>query len=154
MVEIISPRTWTSEHFESMSWHDNHVHAFRLQEGEWGSGKLILDIDYILEWVKAEQKIRFRIVPACLAFLDVSELRMYLDYAASSAAHGPFSIHQITRRSEKRERYVAQIWNIAINWPKGEFEFVAAGFVQTSLGEPILCDAQMLQPGQRKSILI
>ena len=137
-----------------MSWHDNYVHAFRLQEGEWGSGKIILDIDYILEWVKTDSNMQFRIVPASLVFLNVSELRMNLDYAASSAAHGPFSIHQIKRRSETRERYVAQIWSISINWPKGEFEFVATGFEQTAVGEPILCNEQLLKPGQRKSILI
>jgi hypothetical protein len=26
--------TWTHETFDSMSWHDNHVHSLRIVEGE------------------------------------------------------------------------------------------------------------------------
>ena len=25
---------WTQQQFDEMSWHDNHVHAIRLEEGE------------------------------------------------------------------------------------------------------------------------
>ena len=154
MAEATIARRWTTEQFDSMSWHDNHVYALRLEEGEWGSGRLTLDIDYIMEWVKIESKVNFRVIPARLIFLEVSELRMNLDYSAASAAHGPFSIHAITHRSEDRQRYVAQIWNIAINWPKGEFEFMASGFEQIARGNPILCDEQRLGRDQRMEILI
>jgi hypothetical protein len=43
---------WTTNDFDAMSWHDVHVHEFRLdgyKESE-GSADLILDIDYILKW--------------------------------------------------------------------------------------------------------
>jgi hypothetical protein len=66
-----------------------------------------------------------------------------------SAALVPFSIHAIERRDEVRERYVAQVWKIAVNWPVGEITFEADGFEQRSTGEAVLTDLQVLSPAQR-----
>jgi hypothetical protein len=43
--------TWTEADFDSLGWHDVHVHGFRVLDGEHGAGELWLDIDYILDWV-------------------------------------------------------------------------------------------------------
>lgn len=132
-----------------MSWHDNHVHALRIVEGRHGAGELLLDLDYIVEWVKGDDGMRFRIVPATLRFTQVTHLRIALDYATPSAALVPFSIHAIERRDEVRERYVAQVWKIAVNWPVGQITFEAEGFEQRSTGEAVLSDLQVLSPAQR-----
>ena len=108
-----------------MSWHDNHVHAFGITQEEHGQGSLILDLDYIIEWVPHSDGCKFLILPATLCFMHVTSLRITLDYASPSTALGPFSIHAIEHRSEKRERYVAQIWTILVNWPEGEISFEA-----------------------------
>ncbi|MBD5804070.1 hypothetical protein AZOA_35130 [Azoarcus sp. Aa7] len=142
---------WTDRQFDEMSWHDNHVHALRVVEGAYGAGELVLDLDYIVEWICDAEGCSFRIVPATLSFLEVTNLRLSLDYASASAAMGPFSIHAIERRDEPRERYVAQVWKIAINWPKGEIEFEAKGFVQRATGEPVVSAAQCLRPEERGS---
>ena len=141
---------WTEAQFEDMSWHDNHVHALRIVEGAYGAGELVLDLDYILEWLCDAEEYRFRILPATLTFLDVTRLRVCLDYASPSAALSPFSIHAIERRPEARERYVAQIWRIVIDWPQGEIEFEAAGFVQHGTEPPVLCREQWLRPEERQ----
>jgi hypothetical protein len=141
---------WTDAQFDDLSWHDNHVHALRIVEGAYGAGELVLDLDYILEWICGAEEDRFRILPATLTFLDVTRLRICLDYATPSAALGPFAIHAIERRREARERYVAQVWKIVINWPKGEIEFEAAGFVQHGTGAPVLCHDQCLRPEERQ----
>ena len=84
-----------------MSWHDNHVHALRIIEGKDGAGELVLDIDYILEWLPPLEGVyTFRIVPVELRFLNVMDLRIELDYAAGPAALGPFSLAGIERRFE------------------------------------------------------
>jgi hypothetical protein len=141
---------WTHQQFEAMSWHDNHVHGLRIAEGNYGAGRLIIDLDYILEWVRSDDReIRFRIVPATLTFLDVTGLRVSLDYATPTAALGPFSIHAIERRVEQRERYEAQIWRILINWPVGEISFEASGFEQRGRGVPILTEHQGLTAEKR-----
>jgi hypothetical protein len=141
---------WTERQFEEMSWHDNHVHAIRIEEGEHGAGKLILDLDYILEWVKdARGVMRFSILPVALVFREVTSLRMTLDYATPTAAMGPFSIRAIERRTERRQRYTALLWNIVISWPSGEITFEAPGYEQRGAGKPILADQQCLRPQVR-----
>ncbi len=43
--------SWTEADFESLNFHDIHVHAIAIAESEQGTGRLTLDIDYILEWL-------------------------------------------------------------------------------------------------------
>jgi len=146
-------RVWTEEQFEGMSWHDNHVHAIRLESGEYGSGILELDLDYILEWNEASDgKFEFRIVPALLTFREVVSLRVGLDYATPTAAMGPFSIHAIERRTEVRPRYEATIWRITINWPVGNIEFEASGYEQRSIGPSRVVARQWLFPHERSHV--
>ena len=146
----MSAHAWSDQHFEEMSWHDNAVHALRIVEGVHGAGELVLDLDYILEWVKCEGgKCEFRIVPATLTFKGVTNLRISLDYATPTAALGPFSIHAIERRTERRARYEAQLWKILINWPVGEISFEALGFEQRSTGDPVHSAAMFLNPSER-----
>jgi hypothetical protein len=141
---------WTDAQFEEMSWHDNYVHGFRIVEGEHGFGELILDIDYILEWVAVQDQCQFRIVPATLRFFEVADLRLSLDYATPTAALTPFSLHSIERKFEKRERYTAQLWELQINWPTGKLTFQAKGFEQRARGAARLSSSQYLAPQERE----
>jgi hypothetical protein len=141
----MTEQVWTDDRFEEMSWHDNHVHGLRIIENNDGSGELVLDIDHIVEWVEgSDSAFRFRISPATLTFHHVMFLRISLDYATPTAAFTPFSISGIERRLEPRERYVAKLWTIPINWPAGELTFEARGFTQRSRREPVLYDGQCL----------
>ena len=92
------PRRWTNDDFEAMSWHDCHVHALRITEGQHGSGELELDIDYILEWRREQNTYSFLLVPARLRFHDVFALRIAVDWHHASAGLGPFSLSGIERR--------------------------------------------------------
>ncbi len=149
----MSAMKWTNEQFSDMSWHDNHVHGFRVVEGPYGAGELILDLDYILEWLCEPDGTKFKIVPVHLTFLEVCDLRVFLDYATPTAALGPFSIHSIERFSESRGHYVAEMWKISINWPKGEITFQAKGYEQHVTGAVVLSASQCLLPAERKHIL-
>jgi hypothetical protein len=151
---VTAGRRWTDADFASMSWHDNHVYAFRVDEGEWGSGTLTFDIDYIEEWLKEEKGFRFRIVPVKLVFKDVWALRLSLDYGSVSAGMCPFSIHAITRIEEPRERHTARVWTIDINWPKGQISFEASGFEQLSTGDTVVCEEQRIPAGLRGELRI
>ncbi len=141
---------WTHEQFDSMSWHDNHVHGLTLVEGEHGAGELLLDLDYIVEWLPGtDAGFRFRIVPAILRFLQVTDLRIALDYAAATAALAPFSLHSIERRNEVRARYTAQVWTLRVNWPVGEIAFESTGYEQRSTASEIVTELQRLRADQR-----
>src|SRR5580765_4389158 len=82
---------WTTSDFDTMSWHDCHVYGFALEEKEHGTGDLILDIDFIVEWLcHTDRHFEFRIAPATLTFHNIFGLRFELDY--TSAAISPFAI--------------------------------------------------------------
>src|SRR5688572_3301573 len=91
--------SWTEADFEGMSWHDNAVHGLQIRSGPHGSGMLLLDIDYIVEWIcPPDSPCLFSLAPATLAFQEVYELKVDIDYAAATAATGPFSIMNIQRQ--------------------------------------------------------
>jgi hypothetical protein len=72
----MSDHIWTDAQFDEMSWHDNPVHGLRIVEGPYEAGELILDLDYILEWIKDEEGFRFRTPPTHLRFREGTNLRM------------------------------------------------------------------------------
>lgn len=146
----MSDHIWSDAQFGEMSWHDSCVHGLHIVEGIHGAGELILDLDYILEWITTGGCFQFRILPVTLRFREVTDLRISLDYATPNAALGPFSIHAIERRIEHRERYVAQLWKILINWPVGEITFESQGFEQRGVGEPQVRSDQCLHPEERE----
>ncbi|MFT3986100.1 hypothetical protein [Aestuariivirga sp.] len=126
-------------------WHDNHIHAFRIAEGQHGTGELILDIDHILEWRKADTgDFQFLLSPAILTFHEVSHLRMTIDFSTVSAALGPFCISSMSSKDEKREHYMAKFWTIELGWPQGEITFEATGFDFELMGEAVVSDHQNL----------
>jgi hypothetical protein len=82
---------WTDDDFELMGWHDVKVHAISFQEshGTFGSvsklgyyplplgSRLLLDLDYIVEWVRPtppERHFSFWISPATLVFENVQRV--------------------------------------------------------------------------------
>lgn len=148
-------KTWTEKDFNEMGWHDNHVHGLLIREGEHGTGDLVLDIDYILEWncPSNQKRYEFLVAPATLTFISMSDLKLQLDYVASSAGICPFSIDGIVRESKQYPNgYSSYAWHIPVNWPSGEITFIASGFNQVLRAEPIWTNEMYLDSGQRVSI--
>ncbi len=145
--------SWTEEDYETLHWHDVHVHALRIVEGEHGAGEFGLDLDYILEWLCADDgSCRFRVAPAMLVFREVTSLRVSLDYASPTAALGPFSLDGIKRELRHDERgFDACCWTIQVNWPVGEITFESPGFRQQLTGPAIETESQYLEAGQRRT---
>lgn len=154
---------WHTADFDALSWHDVHVHGFRIIEGENGTAELQLDIDFILEWIQAgDGRFRSRIAQAMLQFHEVFGLRFALDYVACSAGMSAFAIDGITRvplrEDEDDDIELAGIeredtgpwrWRIDVNWPEGFLEFDATGFSQWLVGEIVEQDGRSLQPADR-----
>jgi hypothetical protein len=129
-------RLWTEAEFDEMSWHDNHVHGFQIRASEHGLGELTFDIDYILEWLcpAGSDRCQFRIAPASLTFVNVSDLKIQIDYAAASAALGPFSIGDV-KRTPMTFPTGATIfgWTIELNWPPGFISFEASRLIYNAV---------------------
>ena len=145
----MQPRQWTDQDFDAMSWHDCHVHALRVIEGQHGSGELEFDIDYILDWKQDKNEFSFVLAPAKLVFHAVSDLRVALDWSTPAAAFGPFSLAGVERTLEKRARYTATLWRMPVNWPTGEIGFEATGFTQQCWGQQVVSTRQVLRPEER-----
>lgn len=144
------------EKFEDYSWHDNAIHGLRIVEGNDGcSGDLVLDIDFILEWLappRDDESFSFKIAPANLTFHEVTDLVVSIDYAASTAACQPMMIHEIHRNPITYSNgYSSFTWKIEINWPRNSFiSFDSSGFTQELKSEAIVSSAQYLSPSQRE----
>ncbi len=144
---------WRTEDFDSLSWHDVHVHGLRFAsfKVEEGSTELVLDIDFILKWEDSAQGILFTLCPAELTFHDVFGLKLELDYVANSAGMCPFSIDGIQREPlESPNGFKSFRWRLPINWPRGALEFEAPGFTQSLIGKPVVkAGLQSLSPAER-----
>ena len=77
---------WHTEDFDSLSWHDVHVHGLRFAsfDEDEGTTDLALDIDYILKWEKSADQFLFTICRAELVFHSAFRLKLELDYLVSS----------------------------------------------------------------------
>ena len=144
-------RQWSTTDFEQMSWHDCHVHGFRVTEGEHGAGEIEFDLDYILEWRCKGEGYSFLVAPATLRFHQVTDLRIAIDWSAPIAALGPFSLAGIERRSEPRPLHTAAVWVLQINWPEGNIQFESTGFTQCTWGREVLSMQQGLAPSERSA---
>jgi hypothetical protein len=140
----------TSDPFVDMCWHDNHVHGFRIVEGEHGTGQLVLDIDYIADWRKVGNSFRFLVAPSTLSFYEISDLSISLDYVTPNAGITPPAIHVIERETRVFPNgYTSFSWRILFNWPNGEISFQSPRFSQVQWGESVEGSAQWLEAGAR-----
>jgi hypothetical protein len=131
-VRLFGEKMQTEKAFSEFNWHDNHVHAFTIESGVDGTGKLLLDIDHITEWLCEEPvDYAFMVAPATLTFHQVFNLTVSIDYSSPSMAIAPFSIHQIHREAlEYPTGYASFKWRIELNSPSGEISFEAPSFSQ------------------------
>ena len=124
--------------------------GLEIRSGSHGSGGLILDIDYIVEWLcETDGSCQFRLAPATLAFQEVYELKLDIDYPAATAAVTPFSIASIERRPHAIAG--SPLWQrvINVNWPRGTIAFQARGFTQSLRGTPVVKADQSLDWSER-----
>jgi hypothetical protein len=141
---------WTDADFSEMSWHDVHVHGFRVVEGEHGEGELLLDIDYIMEWLENDEGFMFRIAPALLQFHEMTKLRLELDYARASAGIVPFSLGGLKREPITYPNgYTSFRWELEVNWPNGSIAFEAPRFTQSLSGPEVTSKKQWLLSPER-----
>ena len=70
---------WTEADFEYMGWHDSQIHAIAFSPDTF---ELLVDIDYILEWLQPtpqDQSFWLWVVPATLVFENVHNSEFNID---------------------------------------------------------------------------
>ena len=142
---------WLTSDFDSLSWHDVHVYALRIEEGAHGTGELFLDIDYILEWYRGDPAFSFRVAPATLRFHEITHLRIALDYTTPMAAISPFSLKGIERDMVTfPDGFRSFRWSLSVNWPSGLITFHAPRFTQELAGPEVMTSSQVLDSSERR----
>ncbi len=159
LMDMVLPAVETAA-FDRLSWHDNTLYGLRAEIGDpdrgtWHS-RLLLDIDYILEWIcRTDGRAWFEVAPASLVFEDVTDLRLFLDQGDSGCR---VAIELATIDGIERERLADQKicldrpywrWRIRFNRPNGGLiAFGASGFHQSLRAGPALC-AEQRYPSDR-----
>src|SRR5215472_10291608 len=141
--------TVTEADFENLSWHDCTIWGLALKLGDpteedWTS-ELVLDVDFILEWVRREScdlqsggacTLEFRVAPATLTFHGITDLRVQLQSPSSGFQLAPplISIASIEReRVQTQKVYLDRPyyrWTIGLHksMTGGAIAFGALGF--------------------------
>jgi hypothetical protein len=73
----VAKAVWTAADFEQMSWHDCAVHAVAVEPAPPNPGRLLVDLDYIVEWVCPKppaNAFSFAICPSTLVFDEAWDL--------------------------------------------------------------------------------
>jgi hypothetical protein len=99
----LAKTVWTNADFDQMSWHDNEIHAIALESALPEPGRLLLDIDYIVQGVLAQPSSRllsFWICPATLVFDPAWDLTTDIDLRGWAFSLSLLSI----QRSDPDER--------------------------------------------------
>ncbi|MPZ97787.1 MAG: hypothetical protein GEU80_00380 [Dehalococcoidia bacterium] len=160
-------REYDERDFETLSWHDDSVYGLRLrvgdpEAGDWTSD-LVLDLDHIVEWVRAPDGddghgIRFRVAPAELVFHGVTDLSVDLPSRTEGmqVALSALMVDGVERAPVEDQRVYLDrtyyAWRIALNDPSGGLiRFGAVGFTMRLLREPLLLDRQHLTRAERES---
>jgi len=137
-----------TEQFELMTWHDNTLHGITFVDENFAND-LVLDIDYIEQWLNEAGLYRFKVAPAKLMFHDVSQLKISL------ISNGPqtmfaylATINGIGREQVGDNRYK---WVIdLLGCKENVIAFEASGFTQETYGDAVISTSQHLTVDQRR----
>ncbi len=144
---------WSDADFGEMSWHDCSIHSLGFdQDGEYQSD-LVLDLDYIVEWIKmGDCSFRFRVAPAVLRFQNVDKLHIETLLHFKEA----LIIDSIDCVGKEDKGFKSYHWTIKIQSYSEEIdnqiEFDASGFVQELTAPPVVIETQSLTRQQREEM--
>lgn len=142
---ILPKQVWTDADFEAMNWHDAAVHAIALESVPPRPGRLLVDLDYIVERVPAGAPATapgFRVCPATLVFTGARDLAADINRPGSSFE---LSLDAIRRSGPDEDG--AFVWNLV-----GHLFSIglrATGFIQYPRRAPIRTSRPRLSVDER-----
>jgi hypothetical protein len=151
-VYKLEKEIWTEDDFEIMSWHDNTIHAISFSKND----ELLLDIDYIFEWVHPKDGkgyFKFWIAPCTLVFENIYQLKLDLEI---SAVHHR-KIDNISMEDSQRAKSAANVeqmikYDWVIETLQGEITFEASGYKQYVRKQPLLMNNDELDMETRGGV--
>ena len=136
--------TYSAEDFETMGFHDCYVHGIR-----WDSSTcaLVLDLDYIVQWIENDGNYQFWVAPATLHFEYSSEVKMSLDWTRLAMECQIQDIHRLERKTTPNGSEIFR-WEIEFARPCGSIELWSTDFELRIQAEPKLLETQRLRGGE------
>lgn len=132
---------YSNADFEALGFHDCHVHGI-----SWDSSvyALILDLDYIVQWIEKNGGFAFLVAPAEIRFDYSANVKVSLDWSNLAME---CQIQDINRRDHKLNPNGSEcyLWEIAFNTPCGSIELWATDFGLKFLAEPKMSETQKLR---------
>ncbi|WP_215234225.1 hypothetical protein [Dyadobacter linearis] len=151
MESIKYKGNWNEADFEQMGWHDCKIYSILSDDSNF---RLILDIDYIFEWITDSESeyYKFLISPSTLVFHNVWDVKIDLE------TDGEIEISDLHRENPQRARNEAYIdkkmeWDWLIETQSGTISFKSTGFDQYSRETPVLSESQNLGLVSRMEML-
>jgi hypothetical protein len=146
-------KKWKDDDFDGMSWHDNHVRSVRISNPrENYDYDLILDLDYILEWIHRGGTFDYRIAPAILIFHIVDNVKFDFQlYFKDDIEISSIERQDITPEPEKKLGLRKWHFTIHLQVKDGSISFDARSFEQELRREPRVVDRQLLDETERSS---
>ncbi|RYY84391.1 MAG: hypothetical protein EOO15_19480 [Chitinophagaceae bacterium] len=139
---------WTEEDFETMGWHDCHIHAISFGE----NFDLLFDIDYIFKWVTHKSPFDFWVSPCTLVFENVYDIVFDLNFST-----GGLDIADIYKEGPNVPRNAAHIgreleytWKIELQ--EGAIQFKSVGYKQFVRRLPVFQKEQYLDLSERGGV--
>lgn len=149
-LKTMHKEMFNTDEFEAMEWHDCKIYAIAFDETNF---LLLIDIDYIFEWIKSETggNYNFKVSPAILVFENVWNLNIDIDSSLS------LDIDEISRSNPRPPKNAESIkkefeYDWIIQLQQGELSFSSVGFKQIIKKEPIIIDRQNIGLGDRGGI--
>jgi hypothetical protein len=146
------PKKWSDDDFDRMCWHDNVVHCIRIRNPYEGYDfDLVLDLDYILEWVPTEGPFDFIVAPALLVFHDVNALKFNfaLSYKESIRIN-KVDREEITTEPERKSGLRKWRFRIHLHHEQQDaVTFEALGFTQELVKKPVVSERPWLEDKER-----
>jgi hypothetical protein len=144
----LEKKLWTETDFELMSWHDCPIHALAFDKED----KILLDIDYIFEWVlmKNKKNYKFWISPCTLVFENVYDI-------VFESGDTAIIIDNISRENPQKPKNAEYLnkdleYDWIIETTVGEMTFKSVGFKQYVKRTPVLVSTQELDLEIRNGI--
>jgi hypothetical protein len=138
----------TAADFDRMGWHDAALHAVAVEPSPPSPGRLLLDIDYIVEWIDPtppETAYAFLLCPSTLVFDAAADLVVDL-----SLVH--FAFEPAVDRIERSEPNGHGVRDWTIDGHEFTMTVRAKGFTQYLRHPPIRATSQRLTVQQRGGI--
>jgi hypothetical protein len=141
----VAKTVWSEADFDAMDWHDNAIHAIAVEPVPDNPGRLLVDLDYIVEWVSPTSPattLDFWVCPATLVFDPAWDLTTDVDMRGWAFQ---LFLNEITR-SEPDERGNYE-WTLSGD--RFTIEVGSPSFTQYLRRPPIFSDGPWLSVEER-----